>query len=178
MNIVLLKKNIKRHHILAAQTHFYNPNHTFQYKQMYTGRGMYLSNKPKYFLNKNDNSYRINIQVSYWAMTLVLVGRMSRFTFPPSSVFKNAISSKMSTSVVLVKTHIHLQNRMHIHQYTLSQDSKNHLVNEHFFCARGICEVFKFYHIIHIHLKKNMYYFKFMHLHVNVVAGCLQLPSS
>lgn len=53
-----------------------------------------------------SNSYRQNIQVSYWAMTLVLVGRMSRFTFPPSSVFKNAISSKMSTSVVLVKIHI------------------------------------------------------------------------
>lgn len=45
----------------------------------------------------------IYIQVSYWAMTLVLVGRMSRFTFPPSSVFKNAISSRMSTSVVLLR---------------------------------------------------------------------------
>lgn len=49
---------------------------------------------------------------------------------------------------------------MHIHQYTLSQDSKNHLVNEHFFCARGICEVFKFYHIIHIHLKKKYVLFQ------------------
>lgn len=25
-----------------------------------------------------------------------------------------------------------------------------------YFCARGICEVFKFYHIVHIHLKKNV----------------------
>lgn len=46
-----------------------------------------------------------------------------------------------------------------------------------YYCARNICEVFEFcYHMIHIHFKKKMFYFRFMYKAAIVVKIKCQTP--
>ena len=76
---------------------------------------------------------------THWASVFVLIGRMSRFTFPPSTVFRYANSSRMSMSIKRVKVDVSskqykhkptdTQYNMKVNQINLPEDQSNLSLN-------------------------------------------------